>query len=59
MKPYCTDCNGEIEQLTLTNRQYNNGVWYTLNEDDIVVWYRCKECLAEYNENEVKELIVK
>lgn len=57
IKPICEECGGEIMQMTLTKRQYHNGVWYTLNDDNIEQWYRCEKCQAEYNYGEIEELV--
>ena len=62
-KPRCNEiengivCNGEIMKMSLKKMQYHNGVWYTLEYNDLEDWLRCEKCQAEYNDSEIKELL--
>ena len=45
-------------QMTLTKRDYHNGVWFIVEgSKDNDEWYRCDNCQAEYLEEEIKELL--
>lgn len=59
--PICSECKeGEIMQMSLKKNKYHNGVWYSNGDskDDLEIWYRCENCMAEFLEEEINDLLV-